>query len=178
MDTRRTASLGMDVDAYLHRIKYDGPREPSLAILRGLHRRHLRTVPFENLDIALGKPIELDPQLLYEKIVVRRRGGYCYELNGLFHDLLTGLGFNVCMLSAQVRREDGSFGPDFDHMLLKVTLDDAWLADVGFGDSFVAPLPLAAGASHEENGKVFGVTKEDGIWELFRQDKEGRRSEE
>ena len=164
----------MDVDAYLHRVKYDGPREPSLAMLRVLHRQHLRTVPFENLDIALGKLIELDPQLLYEKIVVRRRGGYCYELNGLFHDLLRALGFNVCMLSAQVRRDDGSFGPEFDHMLLKVMLDDPWIADVGFGDSFVDPLLLVSGAGHEECGKLFGVTIQEGVWELFKQDNDGR----
>ena len=72
---------------------------------------------------------------LYDKIVVRRRGGFCYELNGLFCELLTALGFRVQMLSARVRRDDGGFGPEFDHMLLKVELDDPWLVDVGFGDS-------------------------------------------
>jgi N-hydroxyarylamine O-acetyltransferase len=164
----------MDVEAYLHRIKYEGTREASLATLRVLHRRHMRTVPFENLDIALGRPIQLDPELLFEKIVVRGRGGYCYELNGLFHDLLKALGFNVCMLSAQVRREDGSFGPKFDHMLLKVTFDDPWLADVGFGDSFIDPLRLVPGSSHEEHGKIFGVANIDGHWEVFKHDKEGK----
>lgn len=164
----------MDVDAYLHRIKYDGPRNPTLATLRALHRRHMRTVPFENLDIALGKPIQLDSELLYQKIVVRKRGGYCYELNGLFHELLKVLGFNVFMLSAQVRREDGSFGPELDHMLLKVTLDDSWLADVGFGDSFVDPLRLVPGIGNEESDRRFGVTQTDGIWELFKEDKDGR----
>ncbi|HEY4899910.1 MAG TPA: arylamine N-acetyltransferase [Terriglobales bacterium] len=164
----------MDVDAYFHRIKYDGSREPSLATLRALHRRHLRTVPFENLDIALGKPIQLDLERLYQKIVVSKRGGYCYELNGLFRDLLIALGFTVVMLSAQVRREDGSFGPELDHMLLKVTLDEPWLADVGFGDSFVDPLRLVPGARNEENDRRFGVTQEDGTWELFKEDKDGR----
>ena len=111
--------------------------------------------------------------MLYDKVVVRNRGGYCYELNGLFHDLLEAMGFNVWMLSAQVRREDGSFGPDFDHMLLKVSLDDLWFADVGFGESFVNPLRLAQGASSVEVSKVFGVTNESGLWELFQQDKDG-----
>src|SRR5271169_4857925 len=164
----------MNVDAYLRRIQYDGPRDPSPATLRELHRQHLFTVPFENLDIALGNPIHLDPGLLYDKIVVRGRGGYCYELNGLFHDLLQSLGFAVCMLSAQVCREDGGFGPDFDHMLLKVTLDGPWLADVGFGESFVEPLPLLPGASQTQHGKLFGAANQNGYWELFKQDNEGR----
>jgi N-hydroxyarylamine O-acetyltransferase len=164
----------MDVEAYLRRIQYDGHRDPSPATLRGLHRQHLFTVPFENLDIPLGNPIQLDPGPLYQKIVVRRRGGYCYELNSLFHDLLEAMGFNMCMLSAQVRREDGGFGPDYDHMLLKVSLDHPWIADVGFGESFVDPLPLLPGAGQSEHGKLFGVANEDGFWELFKQDKDDR----
>ncbi len=145
--------LNMDVEAYLRRIGYDGPRLPSADTLRTLHRQHLFTVPFENLDIPLGTRICLDSDLLYRKVVTRSRGGYCYELNGLFCELLNALGFDVCMLSAQVRSADGSFGPDFDHMLLRVTLDEPWVADVGFGDSFVDPLPLLAGASHQGTRK-------------------------
>ncbi len=174
MDPGRIASITMEVEAYRCRIRYDGPREPSPETLRLLHRQHLFTIPFENLDIALGNAIQLSPEQLYHKIVVRNRGGYCYELNGLFHDLLEALGFSVCMISARVRREDGSFGPEMDHMLLKVALDDPWLVDVGFGDSFVDPLPLVPGASHEENGKLFGVTKEHGTWEVFQEDIHGR----
>src|ERR1035438_798540 len=109
----------MDVESYLRRIEDDGPRQPSSATLRGLHRQHLFTVPFENLDIALKTPIWLDLALLYDKIVRRRRGGFCYELNGLFCGLLIALGFRVQMLSARVRRDDGGFGPAFDHMLLR-----------------------------------------------------------
>lgn len=162
----------MNVDAYLRRIQYDGPRQPLPATLRGLHRQHLFTVPFENLDIALGNRITLEPDLLYEKIVVRGRGGFCYELNGLFHELLRELGFTVCMLSACVRHEDGDFGPEFDHMLLKVDLAEPWLADVGFGESFVDPLPLVAGATETENGHLFGVSPENGHWQLFRRDQQ------
>src|ERR1700761_5800644 len=104
----------MDVEGYLRRIEYDGPRDPSPMTLRDLHRQHLFTVPFENLDIPLGTPIRLDPDRLYQKIVVRRRGGFCYEPNGLFGELLTALGFRVHMLSARVRHEAGGFGPEFD----------------------------------------------------------------
>jgi N-hydroxyarylamine O-acetyltransferase len=163
----------MDVEAYLHRIGYDGPRDPSPETLRKLQRRHLHSVPFENLDIALGVRIELDPDRLYDKIVVRHRGGFCYELNGLFRDLLTALGFSVSRLSGCVRREDGAFGPEFDHMLLKVELSEPWLADVGFGESFVDPLPLKAGAEGAEDGRLFGVIPENGGWELYRRDSDG-----
>jgi N-hydroxyarylamine O-acetyltransferase len=165
--------MTMDVDAYCERIGYDGPRQPSLETLRGLHRSHLYTVPFENLDIALGIPIVLESDHLYDKIVVRRRGGFCYEVNGLFCELLLALGFTVSMLSGCVRRDDGGFGPEFDHMLLKVELPEPWLADVGFGESFVDPLPLKPGAQEAENGHLFGVTPENGGWELYRRDSDG-----
>lgn len=163
----------MDVNAYLRRIRYQGSLRPSIDTLRDLHRQHLYTVPFENLDITLGIPIKLDPELLYQKIVVRHRGGFCYELNGLFHDLLRALGFRVSMLSGCVRRDDGGWGPEFDHMLLKVELPEPWLADVGFGESFLEPLPLKAGAEELENGHLFGVVPENGGWELFRRDSDG-----
>ena len=163
----------MDVDAYCQRIGYDGSRQPSVETLRGLHRSHLYTVPFENLNIALGIPIVLEPDRLYDKIVVRRRGGFCYELNGLFYELLLALGFRVSMLSGCVRRDDGGFGPEFDHMLLKVELPDPWLADVGFGESFVDPLSLKAGVEGAENGHLFSVKPENGGWELHRRDSDG-----
>ena len=163
----------MDVDAYCERIGYNGPRLPTLETLYGLHRSHLYSVPFENLDIALGIPIALEPGHLYDKIITQRRGGFCYEVNGLFYELLTALGFRVSMLSGCVRRDDGGFGPEFDHMLLKVELPEPWLADVGFGESFVDPLPLRAGAEEAENGHLFGVKPENGGWELHRRDGDG-----
>jgi len=97
----------------------------------------MRTVPFENLDIHLKRPIVLEDNALFDKIVTRKRGGFCYELNGLFAALLRALGFDVVMLSAGVANPEREFGPDFDHMALLVTLEQSWLADVGFGDSFV-----------------------------------------
>jgi len=103
----------------------------------------LRTVPFENLSIHAGEPIVLDDKALFAKIVERRRGGFCYEANGLFAALLRALGFKVTMLSAEVAgREQGSYSPPFDHMALMITLEERWLADVGFGDSFLEPLLL------------------------------------
>src|SRR5216684_5534157 len=134
----------MDTRAYLQRINYTGPLDPSAETLRGLQVAHLRTIPFENLSIHSGEVIVLDNHALFEKIVRRRRGGFCYELNGLFGALLRALGFDVTMLSARVANAEGIFGPDFDHMTLLVSLAERWLVDVGFGDSFLEPLQLEA----------------------------------
>ena len=164
----------MDVEAYLQRIEYGGPRQPSAACLRALHRQHLFTVPFENLDIPLKNTISLDLAQLYDKIVVRRRGGFCYELNGLFCELLIAMGFQVQMLSARVRRDDGAFGPEFDHMLLKVELEEPWLADVGFGDSFVNPIIFRAGGTDEVNGRTYCVVPAGDEWQLLREDENGQ----
>jgi len=130
------------VQAYLARINYAGPTDPTAETLRALHLAHLRTVPFENLSIHAGEPIVLEDQALFTKIVERRRGGFCYEANGLFAALLRALGFNVTMLSAEVAGQDGLYSPPFDHMALMIALEDRWLADVGFGDSFLEPLLL------------------------------------
>lgn len=164
----------MDVDAYLRRIEYDGPRLASSATLRGLHRQHLFTVPFENLDIPMGTPIRLDIRQIYDKIVTRRRGGFCYELNGLFGELLIAMGFSVEMLSARVRREDGGFGPEFDHMLLKVEMEEPWLVDVGFGDSFVDPIVFRTGGADQVNGYRYVVSAVGEEWQLLREDEKGQ----
>lgn len=141
--SRRSGSsnlMEMDVSRYLNRINYDGLLDVSAETLRDLHKAHLLAVPFENLDIHLGRQIVLDEQKLIHKIVEERRGGFCYELNGAFCSLLRELGFDVSMLSAGVARDDGGFDPPFDHMALLVKLEERWLADVGFGDSFREPL--------------------------------------
>lgn len=120
-------------DSYLSRI---GATPDSTLV--ELHERHLLTVPFENLDIHLGTRIVLDEAALLEKIVRRRRGGFCYELNGAFAALLRSLGHEVKLLSARVHRADGGLTPPFDHMALLV--DDGWLCDVGFGNFMLHPL--------------------------------------
>lgn len=132
----------MNTAAYLKRISYSGSLEPTAETLRNLQVAHLLTVPFENLSIHAGEPIVLEENALFAKIVDRRRGGFCYEANGLFAALLRALGFEVAMLAAGVAKSEGGFGPQFDHMALLVTLADRWLVDVGFGDSFLEPLLL------------------------------------
>lgn len=148
----------IDVEAYLRRIHYQGPTLPGVEVLRALHVAHLEAVPFENLDIHFGRPIVLDEEALFDKIVTRRRGGFCYELNGLFSALLRELGFPVTRLSAGVARPEGSFSPDFSHMTLLVELEDRWLADVGFGDSFREPLLFDEPGDQIRDGLAYRVT--------------------
>lgn len=132
----------MNPQRYLERINYSGDLSPSLRLLTALQRAHVLSVPFENLDIHWKRPIRLDLFLLYNKIVVNGRGGFCYELNGLYHWLLCQLGFDATMVSAGVYdSECNDFGPEFDHMAILVQLDgQQWLVDVGFGEFAIRPL--------------------------------------
>ncbi len=165
----------VDVTSYLARIAYSGPTTPTAETLRAIHRAHLLTVPFENLDIALGRTIVVDEAAIVRKIVEQRRGGFCYELNGAFAALLRALEFRVTLLSARVSRAGGGEGPEFDHLTLRVDLDQPWLADVGFGDSFVEPLRLEPGTEQEDPAGKFRLQSlgerlqleklgPDGIW--------------
>ncbi len=147
----------MDIKAYLKRIDYHGSLEPTADTLRGLQVAHLLTVPFENLSIHASEPIVLNDKALFAKVVARRRGGFCYELNGLFAALLRELGFQVEMLSAGVVNSEGVAGPDFDHMTLMVTLEERWLADVGFGDSFREPLLLDERGVQTQGARDFKI---------------------
>ncbi|SRR5712691_378937 len=156
----------MEYKTYMERIGYRGPLRPSVEVLRKLHRRHMLSVPFENLDILLGRPIILSKNAFYDKIIKRRRGGFCYELNGSFASLLKKLGFKVSMLSAGVARRGGGFSPDFDHMTLLVQLKEPWLADVGFGDSFTEPKRLDIYSPQTDRGKAYRFTRKDG-WTLL-----------
>jgi N-hydroxyarylamine O-acetyltransferase len=143
----------LDIYDYLERINYRGSLEPTQQTLQALQEAHLLAVPFENLSIHYGQPIILQQEALFDKIVRRRRGGFCYELNGLFAWLLRQLGFRVTLLSARVSNAAGVFGPEFDHLTLLIhRLSGAdWLADVGFGDSFRSPLRFVAVL--EQDGK-------------------------
>ena len=131
-----------EIEQYLERINYNGNTTVKYSTLQALHKAHMFNVPFENLDISLGNKFTLSISFLFQKIILERRGGFCYELNHAFFVLLSSLGFNVKLLSARVF--DGSaYGKAFDHMLLLVEIqEDKMIADVGFGDSFRKPLLL------------------------------------
>jgi N-hydroxyarylamine O-acetyltransferase len=147
----------LNVPAYLDRIAYTGSLAPTADVLRNLHRAHMFSVPFENLDIVLGQQIVCDEDAFVRKIVERRRGGFCYELNGAFAALLRAIGFQVTLLSARAPRENGDDSPEFDHLTLRIDLDELWLADVGFGDSFVEPLWLLSGTEQSQGGRTYRV---------------------
>jgi N-hydroxyarylamine O-acetyltransferase len=147
----------LDIKAYLERITYHGSLAPTAQTLKELQVAHLLAVPFENLSIHSGESIVLDDDALFDKVVVRRRGGFCYELNGLFAALLRGLGFNVATLSARVGNAAGVFGPDFDHMALMVSLGERWLADVGFGDTFREPLRIDDLNVQAQGGRAYRI---------------------
>jgi len=152
----------MNLDAYFRRIGYDGPTTPTLDTLRALHRAHLMPVPFENLDIHIGRPIVLDEERLFDKIVNQRRGGFCYEQNGLFAAVLRQMGYDVTLLEARVNAREWDSGTPFDHLTLVVQLDERWLTDVGFGDSFIEPLRFDAPDSQEQANGIFRVLH-DGV---------------
>jgi N-hydroxyarylamine O-acetyltransferase len=142
----------VQVKDYLKRIGIEKVREPSPEFLAYLQNSHLLSIPFEDLDIPFRR-IELDLNKIYDKIVRSKRGGFCYELNGLFHWLLTSLGFKVDMLSARVyNSQETEFGPEYDHMTLLVHLDKDYLVDVGFGDSCRIPVIVPDGEVQDVSG--------------------------
>jgi N-hydroxyarylamine O-acetyltransferase len=159
-------AIALNIPAYLDRIGYRGPLDVSPATLRGLHLAHLYAVPFENLDIPLGRPILLGEAALFDKVVTRRRGGFCYELNGLFAALLRELGFRVTMLSAEVARQSGGFGPPYDHLALRVELEQPWLLDVGFGEGFRQPLRLDDAGDQLQGASAYLIIQ-DGAYSVL-----------
>jgi N-hydroxyarylamine O-acetyltransferase len=145
------------LSGYLRRIGVTRPAAADEAALRELHQAHLLAIPFENLSIHLGEQISLAPADLLDKIVSRRRGGFCYELNGAFALLLEALGAQVRRVAARVYGGDG-LGPPFDHLALIVTPADGsgpWLADVGFGSHSTFPLRLASRQRQADPGGLF-----------------------
>ena len=136
----------VDLGAYFDRINYHGPAEPTLAVLRRLHQLHPAAIAFEAIDVLLDRGIDISPAAVNAKLIGRRRGGYCYEQNGLFAAVLKAIGFDVETLSAHVRwmSAPGTPPPPLTHRVLRITIDGTpWLADVGFGSAVpTAPLRM------------------------------------
>ena len=155
----------MDLDAYFARIGYSGPTRPDLATLTAVHRAHLLAIPYENLDAQMGRTCRVDPALAADKLVGRGRGGWCYEMNGTLGLVLQAMGFQVTRMAGTVMREAGSGRPEGNHLVLRVDLEDGpYIADVGFGDGVLEPIPLKAGA-YEVAGYPFRLEiLPDGWW--------------
>ncbi|XP_030064967.1 arylamine N-acetyltransferase 2 isoform X2 [Microcaecilia unicolor] len=160
----------MDVSLYLDRIRYRGTTDPSLETLLGLHKCHVLSVPFESLSIHCGEKITLDPPSVYDKIVQRHRGGFCFENNSLFFWLLKEMGYQVQMVSGHVQNIfTKRYGPPNDHMVLLVDLgNQRWICDVGFGDAFRTPLLLEADKEQVQDNGVFKLQQDGEKWYLQR----------
>jgi N-hydroxyarylamine O-acetyltransferase len=153
----------MNIKIYLERINYTGSLEPTLETLCAVHRQHLLTIPYENLDIHLGRRLELNEKKIFEKIVLEKRGGWCYEMNGLLAWALRELGFEVQYLSGAVNREKNGANAEGNHLVLLVNLEQPYLADVGFGDGILEPLPLQEGI-YKQGFLEFRLSQENERW--------------
>lgn len=158
----------IDLQRYFDRIGYQGPRTPALETLAALMLAHVQSIPFENLDVLLGRPIRLEPEALFGKLVAQRRGGYCFEQNGLFMEVLIRLGFAVRPLRAAVRlgQPDRSVAAGHTHLALEVTVAGRrWLADVGVGAASLSqPLAWAADLVQPTLHETRRLQQEAGVW--------------
>ena len=155
----------MNLDAYLRRIEYSGVLEPSAQTLAALHLAHATHIPFENLDILLGKTIKLDVESLERKLIDGRRGGYCFEQNLLFSAVLEQLGFAVTRLLARVRYRATALRPRTHMNLLVAFPEGRWIADVGFGaDGLLLPVPFGDGAESRQFPWTYRVAGAGDRW--------------
>ncbi len=168
----------MNINEYLTRIAYTQPVGINYQTLSGLQLAHMRTVPFENLDIGLRRKIELSEQALWQKIILQKRGGFCYELNGLFAWLLKEIGFEVRYLNARdYHEENDTFRIDFDHLVLMVLAPNEstrWLVDVGWGDTFTQPLDIDQEGWQEQGPRAYRLEPFKGGYQLWQRGFDGK----
>jgi N-hydroxyarylamine O-acetyltransferase len=168
----------IDLAAYFARVGYGGPVAPTLAVLNDVMQAHVQMIPFENLDVLLARGIDLAPEALHRKLVEQRRGGYCFEQNGLLLLVLDAIGFAVTPLSARVRyQRPRDYTPARTHLFLRVEIDGApWIADVGVGGlSLTSAIRLdlegEQATRHEprriirEDGRFFHQVRFGGQWQ-------------
>jgi N-hydroxyarylamine O-acetyltransferase len=153
-----------ELAAYLKRIGFSGAARPDLDTLRALQYTHVRNVPFENLDVQLRRPVGLDIDACFDKIVRQRRGGWCFELNGLLGWALQEIGFDVVRMSGGVNRERAGDGQMDNHLCLLVRIDQQYLVDVGFGGSLSQPLPLNAAEHRQPPYHLSLAELDNGYW--------------
>lgn len=167
VEWEREEVLSLNIEGYLKRIGASRPEQPDLAGLEKLQHQHLYSVPFENLDVIRNVPIQLDEKRIYDKVVNHRRGGFCYELNGLFHGLLRRLGYRSRLVAGTVKTEEGWALAD-SHATILTELDGWWWVDVGFGDSARLPLPLTGEERTDVSGtyRILPVPDREGLYDL------------
>ena len=163
-----------ELDAYFERINYSGSTEPAEKTLKEIHICHALNVPFENLDVFYGKPPLLDEASLCSKIVKNRRGGYCFEMNGIFSIALKRMGFKVTDLLARVTIDGINFTSKTHQVILVETEGKKWLTDVGFGnDGIIAPLLLVEGTDQTQFAHTYRIVKESRFGGYLLQKKAG-----
>lgn len=154
----------MHIEKYLKRIGVSGPIKPNLESLFALHRAHLKSIPYENLDVQFGRPVTIEIPPIYEKIVEHGRGGWCYEMNGIFGWALKELGFKVTRATGAVMREIGGDTSIGNHLVLRVEFPEGlYLGDVGFGDGPLDPIRLVPG-KFSSHGFSFDLEQPDEDW--------------
>jgi N-hydroxyarylamine O-acetyltransferase len=154
----------VDLTNYLTRIGYEGGVKPDLECLTRIHRCHALSVPYENLDVQLERPMDLNVERIFEKIVTRKRGGWCYEQNGLLGWALSEIGFDVTRCTGAVDRRDFGDEKIGNHLVLHVQLDGSYLCDLGIGDGIRVPITLQAGL-HQQGELEFRLEiLDDGFW--------------
>ncbi len=163
----------MILEKYFDRINYTGNNKANLESLFELHKCHVLSIPFENLDIHMNKEIKLDLESLFEKIILNKRGGFCYELNFLFFNLLKKIGFNCKLVSSRIYDDHEKLGPEFDHLSIIVTLEDNYLVDVGYGDLFIEPIKLVDSFVKKDWFKFYKIIEMDKSTWLLSESKDG-----
>ncbi len=164
------------LDAYFDRVQYSGPSNASLETLRALHMAHVFTVPFENLNIHMGRPIDLDPEILISKIVHQTRGGYCFEMNGLFALVLEAMGFKLDRLLARILfgRDPAKLNPRTHQLLLVHIGKERWMVDVGYGArGLMAPLLFEVGHTERQFMDHFALRHDDTLGYVLQGEIEG-----
>lgn len=164
----------MKINEYLERIAYKGSLNPDLEVLQALQKRHLFHIPFENLEIHYGGPILLKKDLIFDKIVKRGRGGFCYEMNGLYYFLLKEIGFEVRRVEGRVfstRRKE--YGLPFDHLTIIVTVEEQeYLCDVGYGEFSIHPLPIVFDEIIPDQRGDFKMIRKEPFIKVFKKGKD------
>ena len=169
----------MDLATYFERVGFTGEARPDLATLRALHRAHLLTIPYDSLDVQFARPVSLDPEAAFDKIVRRRRGGWCYEMNGLFGGVLEAIGFGVTRMAGAAMREVRGDFMIGSHLVLLVEVEGEagpWIADVGFGDGALEPFPLAPAPLAFEGYDFRLETLDESWWRFHNHELGGAKS--
>lgn len=166
-----------NIQQYFERIEYKGSATPTIDTLLAVHKAHVLAVPFENLDVQMGRAVSTEIDSAFEKIVLRNRGGWCYEQNGVFGWALAEIGFEVTRIAASVMRQQTGEASKASHLCLLVKVPDSpqrFLADVGFGGSMTAPIPLASGCHEQTPFELQLEETDDGYWRFSEDSGDGR----